>query len=48
MVRLLLRYNEEGFMLTFLFCAECRNNVAPTYQPGPADVWSLGIVLINM
>lgn len=27
---------------------ECRNNVAPTYKPAGADVWSLGIVLINM
>ncbi|EPQ57692.1 hypothetical protein GLOTRDRAFT_92494 [Gloeophyllum trabeum ATCC 11539] len=27
---------------------ECRNNVAPTYLPRGADVWSLGIVLINM
>jgi hypothetical protein len=27
---------------------ECRNNLSPSYRPPPADVWSLGIVLINM
>jgi serine/threonine protein kinase len=27
---------------------ECRNNTAPSYCPRGADVWSLGIVLINM
>ncbi|KIM31802.1 hypothetical protein M408DRAFT_21014 [Serendipita vermifera MAFF 305830] len=27
---------------------ECNNNVSPTYATAPADVWSLGVVLINM
>ncbi len=27
---------------------ECRNNLGPDYAPGPADIWSLGIVLMNM
>ncbi|KAA1064343.1 hypothetical protein PGTUg99_017210 [Puccinia graminis f. sp. tritici] len=27
---------------------ECRNNLNPTYEPIQADVWSLGIVLLNL
>ncbi|MBW0467457.1 hypothetical protein O181_007172 [Austropuccinia psidii MF-1] len=27
---------------------ECRNNLNPTYDPVEADVWSLGIVLLNL
>ncbi|CAH7681685.1 expressed protein [Phakopsora pachyrhizi] len=27
---------------------ECRNNLHPCYAPAPADVWSLGIVLLNL
>lgn len=27
---------------------ECRNNLRPSYDPRKADVWSLGICLINM
>lgn len=33
--------------LTILL-AECRNNLMPSYEPKGADVWSLGIVLLNL
>lgn len=28
--------------------AECRNNLRPTYDPRQADVWSLGLVFLNL
>ena len=41
----------DGYLISFFslsFGTECRNNIHPTYMPRAADVWSLGIVLINM
>lgn len=40
--------SEPNEKLTFYLSEECRNNLGPSYLPAPADVWSLGIVLINM
>lgn len=34
--------------LTSPLSAECRNNLHPSYDPRQADVWSLGLVLINL
>ena len=41
-------FGKVELRLNSCFHAECRNNIAPTYRPREADVWSLGIVLINM
>ena len=40
-----LRTSEDAHLFSHL---ECHNNISPTYATAPADVWSLGIVLINM
>lgn len=37
-----------AYACSFLTCAECRNNTMPSYEPKGADVWSLGIVLLNL
>jgi serine/threonine protein kinase len=42
------QYLRNRLGTTRLTRPECRNNLGPTYLPAPADVWSLGIVLINM
>ncbi|KAI0045791.1 kinase-like protein [Auriscalpium vulgare] len=27
---------------------ECRNNLSPTYSPRAADIWAMGVILINL
>lgn len=42
-------HDADGSKLTVqTTLAECRNNTMPSYEPKGADVWSLGIVLLNL
>ena len=44
----MVRIRNPTFKSVLTCCTECRNNLGPSYRPREADIWSLGIVLLNL
>lgn len=42
------RHSRRSLMPFSHFKQECRNNLSPSYDPRQADIWSLGLVLLNL